>query len=133
MLSLVPAVIVLVLALTFAPLAAAQKNCKKGIPCGNSCISATKVCRIGSAPSTPEPMPATSAEASTARSFAAQISAGDSAPATEFPWIGSFADGVYFQATCPAALDLAPTNRRYFRTHQDAEGAGYRRSRTTGC
>lgn len=26
---------------------ALAKNCKKGIPCGNSCISANKVCRIG--------------------------------------------------------------------------------------
>ncbi|WP_392559664.1 SH3 domain-containing protein [Orbus mooreae] len=24
------------------------KNCKKGIPCGNSCISASKTCHIGS-------------------------------------------------------------------------------------
>jgi hypothetical protein len=30
----------------------AQPDCKKGIPCGNSCISASKVCRIGS-PTTP--------------------------------------------------------------------------------
>ncbi|EPU3936565.1 hypothetical protein ACVWYD_003150 [Morganella morganii] len=28
---------------------ALAKNCKKGIPCGNSCISANKVCRIGTA------------------------------------------------------------------------------------
>jgi hypothetical protein len=26
----------------------AQKNCTKGIPCGNTCISASKVCRVGS-------------------------------------------------------------------------------------
>lgn len=34
----------------------AQRNCTKGIPCGNSCISATKTCRIGSTsrPSTSE-------------------------------------------------------------------------------
>jgi hypothetical protein len=37
-----------------APLASAdaQKRCVKGIPCGNTCISASKTCRIGS-PSTP--------------------------------------------------------------------------------
>jgi hypothetical protein len=26
----------------------AQKNCTKGIPCGKTCISATKTCRVGS-------------------------------------------------------------------------------------
>jgi hypothetical protein len=26
----------------------AQKNCTKGIPCGRTCISASKVCRVGS-------------------------------------------------------------------------------------
>ena len=30
----------------FSP-ANAQKNCTKGIPCGNTCISASKVCRVG--------------------------------------------------------------------------------------
>ncbi len=29
---------------------AAQKKCTKGIPCGNTCISAKKTCRIGSSP-----------------------------------------------------------------------------------
>lgn len=37
---------VLVIAL-FATSAEAQKRCVKGIPCGNSCISASKTCRIG--------------------------------------------------------------------------------------
>lgn len=32
------------------PIADAQKNCRKGIPCGNSCISPTKTCHINSAP-----------------------------------------------------------------------------------
>ena len=27
--------------------ASAQRNCKKGIPCGGSCIAASKVCRVG--------------------------------------------------------------------------------------
>lgn len=46
--SLIRALIFIALFL-FTPLeaAVAQKNCKKGIPCGNSCISATKTCRIG--------------------------------------------------------------------------------------
>jgi hypothetical protein len=34
--------------------ATAQKNCKKGIPCGNTCISASKTCHVGEAPPTPK-------------------------------------------------------------------------------
>ena len=37
-----------VLSITTPDHAEAQRNCRKGIPCGNTCISATKVCRIGS-------------------------------------------------------------------------------------
>src|SRR5687768_5438182 len=30
-------------------------NCKKGIPCGNSCIAANKTCRIGTLPAATNP------------------------------------------------------------------------------
>src|SRR5688572_10957598 len=32
--------------------AEAQRRCTKGIPCGNTCISATKTCRVGSGSAT---------------------------------------------------------------------------------
>jgi hypothetical protein len=32
----------------FPAVASAQKNCKKGTPCGRSCIAAGKTCRIAS-------------------------------------------------------------------------------------
>lgn len=104
-------------ALAAAP-AAAQKNCKKGIPCGNTCISADKVCRIGGSSSSgtvaPRPLaaPATSAAG---------------------PFVGSKADKVYFVEGCTAALDLASANRRRFTSAEEAERAGYRRSRVEGC
>ncbi len=41
------ALIGLALALLGSPIAA-QKNCTKGTPCGKTCISASKVCRVGS-------------------------------------------------------------------------------------
>lgn len=41
-------VFTLVVSTAFGLPAYAQKNCRKGIPCGNSCISAKKTCRIGS-------------------------------------------------------------------------------------
>jgi hypothetical protein len=125
---------------------AGAQNCRKGIPCGHTCISASKVCHIGSSPApVAQPAPPSSAPAISppARSFvgapASDTSRTTPAPgepattAGEYPWVGSFADGVYFQASCPLAQDLAPANRRFFRTHQDAEAAGFRRSRTPGC
>lgn len=39
--------ILVILSLLFGPLAYA-KNCRKGIPCGNSCIAAWKTCHMGS-------------------------------------------------------------------------------------
>lgn len=33
--------------LVFAQPSEAQKRCRKGIPCGNTCISAAKTCHVG--------------------------------------------------------------------------------------
>jgi len=55
------------------------------------------------------------------------------ATAAAFPWVGSAADHIYFRARCAPAQDLAPVNRRYFRSSHEAEQAGYRRSQTHGC
>jgi hypothetical protein len=119
--------------------AVAAQNCKKGIRCGNTCISASKVCHIGSSAPAPAPAytPPPAAPQPLVSNPAAPVTQADppglADSDSEFPWLGSVADGVYFQRTCPAAQDLAPANRRYFRTHQEAEGAGFRRSRTPGC
>ena len=103
----------------------AQPNCKKGKPCGNTCIAQNKTCRVG-APSAATPRPAA------APAPAAQSLSGRSAPSSA-PWVASIADGVYFRRSCTPAQDLAPANRRYFATEQEAKDAGYRRSRSTGC
>lgn len=101
------------------------QNCKKGIPCGNSCISASKVCRVGtgSAHSSSSDAPASP---STAQAVVGS-------PPPPMKWVASEADGVYFLAICIAAQDLAPSNRKYFKSEAEAQTAGYRRSRTTGC
>lgn len=99
----------------------AQKKCRTGIPCGNSCISATKTCRIGSsAPATARPGATSSQPASLLSPAAGR-------------WVGSVADRVYFLATCSAALDLAADNRVTFASPQDAERLGFRASRVPGC
>lgn len=129
---------VVVLTLSWPNVAEAQRNCSKGKPCGNSCISRDKVCRIGASSSTPAPAADPSPRAAATAQTLTSPPATDDDPtpaetAPDYPWVGSFADGIYFKATCPAAQDLAPSNRRYFRAVQDAEGAGFRRSRTPGC
>ena len=124
-----------------APAVEAQ-NCRKGIPCGNSCISASKVCRIGNGTvrSAREPNPAAARPSVAPSSLSPETPAGTGEPpqspantADEYPWVGSFADGVYFRADCSAVQDLAPPNRRYFTSEGVARGAGYRRSRVPGC
>jgi hypothetical protein len=209
---------ILAFACAFARPAGAQPNCRKGIPCGNSCIAANKVCRIGSGSargdaSAPNVSPAGAAQplgfasvsaladrsnprlpwvvrasggpyyrngcagaarvppaerlyfrtedevrrigfvAATDRENACDAKAlawhqalvdstrappvlSPTAPAEVPPdsaWVGSVADSVYFRISCPAAQDLAPSNRKYFRSEAAAIAEGYRRSRTLGC
>ena len=66
-------VTVLGLSLLVVSNAEGQKHCRKGIPCGNTCIAANKVCRIGtpSTPATTPPLP-TAAPARTAPNTVAQ-------------------------------------------------------------
>ena len=121
-----------VLALGVSVPAEAQKNCRKGIPCGNSCISASKVCRIGNPAA--EPMPQYDPPAAPARpSYVAP------APITATPvaaggatlWLGQPHGKVYYRASCTAAKELPEPI--YFRTAADAEHLGYRRSLVPGC
>lgn len=98
---------------------AAQKVCKKGKPCGNSCIAQSYTCHVGEPAETspqPEAQPLTTA-----------------APAWDGDWVASLADSVYFKASCDAAQDLRPLNKRYFPTEAKAKAAGFRRSRVKGC
>ncbi|MCX8688896.1 endonuclease [Gilliamella sp. B2973] len=52
-------VVLVYLFILFASSTAYAKNCKKGIPCGNSCISAAKTCRIGTYSAAPTLKPKT--------------------------------------------------------------------------
>jgi len=47
-----------------------QKNCRKGIPCGNTCIAANKVCHVGT-PANPPAAPPPCAPTYCARSLSA--------------------------------------------------------------
>ena len=94
--------------IAFPAAADAQKRCVKGKPCGNTCIAANKTCRVATAPARAE-------------------------PDANAPWVASSQGQVYYKRGCSNANGLAPANRIYFRTEEEARGAGYRRSTSRGC
>ena len=116
--------IVLVVAalIAFPGAAEAQKKCVKGKPCGNTCIAVNKTCRVGTPSYTPPPSQTPPAAA------AARADPGDS-----LPWVASSMGEVYYKRGCSNANRLAPANRIYFRTEEQARRAGYRRSTSRGC
>src|SRR5687767_14169548 len=115
-------VLAVVVSLFLPAWAEAQKNCRKGIPCGNSCISATKTCRIG----TPAPAPASAVQA------VAEHVAEPNTASSEAAWVASSRGSTYYRNGCSGGNKLSPANRIYFATAEAAEAAGFRRSRTRG-
>lgn len=106
---------------------AEAQNCKKGIPCGNSCISATKVCRIGTTPpaaprqsESPDPLPA--------RGLLSSAAAPEGGA-----WVASVDGTVYYSAGCATARKLSEDERVYFTTEIDARIQGYKRSKARNC
>lgn len=118
--------------LATAPLHA-QKNCRKGIPCGRSCISASKICRIGSP--TAEPVPRYDPPPSARPTYVAPEAVTPATPVAVSPrldpWTGQAHGRVYYRASCQAAKELPEPI--YFRTAADAEQLGYRRSQVPTC
>jgi hypothetical protein len=118
--------LVVALALLSAVPLQAQPNCKKGKPCGNSCISQDKTCRIGA--STPAPAPA---------SQAAPLAAVSAVPVRDvnLPWV-AFKDGsIYYRNVmgCEVARVPVKAERVYFKSEEDARRAGLTASREAGC
>ena len=99
-----------------------QKNCRKGIPCGNTCIAANKVCHVGTPSTSPTTSPAS------ARSDSAAV-----APDQNMAWVASSRGHTYYRHGCSSATSLSPANLIYFRTEEEAQRAGYRRSTSKGC
>lgn len=106
----------------------AQKNCTKGIPCGNTCIAANKVCRIGSSSSPP----AAPAAARPTPLLSAPASPGGAPGA---PWV-AFRDGtLYYKnvAACEPTQVPARADRVYFQSAEDAERFGLIPSTERAC
>lgn len=104
----------------------AQPNCKKGKPCGNSCISQDKVCRIGTAPA-PTSAPLVDAKAAPLASVAVKD--------LNAPWV-AFKDGsIYYRNVmgCEVARVQVKAERVYFKSEEDAKRAGLAASKEAGC
>lgn len=122
--------------LALLPVAAsAQRQCKKGIPCGGTCISATKTCHVGSptadsAKTRPQPI-SPADQAALVRRLTGDTSANTS---LDFgPFVGSVDGNVYYSTGCTTAWKLTPEERVYFKSEEDAIAHGYHRSRAKGC
>jgi hypothetical protein len=113
---------VLVGLITFPVVAAAQKQCVQGKPCGRTCISVNKTCHV-ERPAYAPPSETTPPAAESARAE----------PGEGRSWVASSRGEVYYRRGCRNADRLAPENRVYFRTEEDAKRAGYRRSGSPGC
>src|SRR5262249_39912345 len=100
--------------------ASAQKHCMKGIPCGNTCISATRKCRTATTAATAAAtLPATTSEKSS-RPVGASF-------------VASRRGHVYYWVGCSAWKSLSKANLIYFKSAKEAETAGYRPSKSEGC
>lgn len=95
----------------------AQPNCKKGIPCGNSCIAANKTCRIGTRPA---PAPGTAQPL---------LGAAAAAPIPDsVRYVGWKEAGLYFKRTCAVVTTIPVGQRLYFRDEKSSKAAGLKPS-----
>lgn len=101
----------------------AQKRCTKGIPCGNTCIAANKVCRVGSG----TPTPAAGVAPRATRTDTAAVAGASS------PWVASSIGRTYYRNGCAGASRLAKRNLIWFPTEDSAQAAGFKRSTARGC
>jgi endonuclease YncB( thermonuclease family) len=100
--------------------AGAQKSCKTGKPCGNSCIAKDKVCRVGTSSG------GTSSSQSSPPANAVSPPAG-------MEFVASSKGTVYYWRGCDGWKGLAASNRIYFKTAEEAVKAGYSPSTQKGC
>lgn len=108
----------------------AQRQCKKGIPCGNSCISASRTCRIGtssgSSGTTLRPQPARLPKSDGAEARRMTTDQGWSSTRV---WVNN-ASRVYH---CPGTRYYGATARGEYVIERDAMNKGYRPASGKTC
>ena len=124
-----PMLVALCLTMSAVSTAIAQKRCVKGIPCGVSCISASKTCRIGAGSTTTQKLPKV---VPPTRSTTVESKATPAVPVGAL-YVASKRGQVFYWIGCDAWKDLAASNLIYFKSPEEARAAGYRSSATRGC
>jgi hypothetical protein len=61
------------------------------------------------------------------------IAGSETASVDSMPWVGSSRGRTYYRRGCRGASGLTPANRIYFRSEEEAQKAGYRRSAQADC
>ena len=123
---------VIILLLFFLPaVAEAQRQCKKGIPCGGSCIAAGKVCHVGQKPAVDSTRRDSQPQAISRVLTPLPLVSGPMS--SDSSWVASVDGTVYYWAQCMTANKLMTDERVYFRTQEAAQAQGYKRSRARGC
>lgn len=131
--------------LAMLPTQSHAKNCKNSQPCGNSCISWSKTCRVGASAPRPAPAyrppPAQPAPPSNrARPLTGGSSRTVSTPAATFApgsatsvWVGLKANMLLYRSDCPFIKDFSSEQRVYFDRVSAANAAGFEQAADFGC
>jgi hypothetical protein len=112
---------------------ASAQNCKKGIPCGNSCIAAGRTCRVGAGTATAAPgSPGAPLPPTTAPNVPA--SAGIIVPAG-MTFVAALGGRVFYTTdrSCTVWREMPPNTLLWFKDASAARGAGLIRSSVTSC
>lgn len=122
---------VLAVASLVASTAHAQ-HCTKGIPCGNSRISATKTCHKGAGtawggPSETSPSPQVRLDTRLEKE------GGYAVADSMAPYVASLSARTFMARTCSALRYVDRFDRRFYRDSLDAMKAGFTHARGDGC
>jgi endonuclease YncB( thermonuclease family) len=117
-----PTLVALCFTILSVSTAIAQKRCVKGVPCGNTCIAASKTCHVGqgTAVSGRTPDPVQTPPAATTRSSMSR----SSTSGTNGEYVAIRGGSYYFWAKCSLAKGLDGPNLVYFRDREEARRAG---------
>lgn len=106
----------------------AQPVCRRGKPCGNTCIAMNRTCRVGAGTARAAPSPPS-------------VPASAEQPAATAPsgvpegaqYVASSRGRIYYWVGCSAWRSLSVANLRFFSSRVEAVATGYTPSQSAGC
>jgi hypothetical protein len=134
--------LVLLFVASLAASTAQAQHCKKGIPCGNSCISATKTCHKGAGTAWGGPSESPTPAATRRRAVdppspplnpRLETDGGYAVADSLAPYVASLSARTFMARTCIALRYVDRFDRRFYRDSLDAMKAGFTHARGDGC